>query len=115
MAEIIQCIVAYPSRTQAGSPAKFDMDYYLKTHMAMIDQYWGPHGMKRWRISEFAAKNPLTGSEMPYIVQTTIEWDSVDDLKRALSAPDADKTKEDIPKFTDVVPEIWVSKVAAAK
>lgn len=83
--------------------------------MVMIDELWGPHGMKSWRIAQFPAENPLTGAASPYVVQTTIEWDSVEDMKGALTAPDSQKTREDIPKFTDVVPEIWVSTVAASK
>lgn len=55
----IACVVAYPSKNKDGIATKFDMDYYLKTHMTMIDKYWGPHGMKSWDVKHFPTEKSL--------------------------------------------------------
>ena len=52
------------------------------------------------------------GSTPPYIVCTTIYWDSVDDIKKALAAPESKETGADLANFTDVHPAIWISDVA---
>ncbi len=96
------------------APTKFDMAYYFSTHMPMIDKYWGPYGMKSWSVAEFSPALSLDGSMPPYIVQTTVYWDSVEDLKKALGAPESEETGADIAKFSDVHPVIWVSEVQGA-
>jgi hypothetical protein len=55
----IACVVAYPSTTKEGGATKFDMDYYLATHMTMIDKYWAPHGMKSWDVKTFPKDKSL--------------------------------------------------------
>lgn len=125
----IACIVAYPSTNKEGGATKFDMDYYLATHMTMIDKYWGPHGMKSWDVKTFPKDKSLDvrvacflkkclvltrsqGSTPPYIVVTTIYWDSLDDVKNALGAPESKETGADVANFTDVYPVIWMADVA---
>jgi hypothetical protein len=27
------------------------MDYYLKTHMPLVQEKWGPSGLKSWKVS----------------------------------------------------------------
>jgi uncharacterized protein (TIGR02118 family) len=55
------------------------------------------------------------GSTPPYIVCTTIYWDSVDNLKAALGAPEAKETSADVARFTNVYPTIWISDVVGSK
>jgi len=109
MSKPFACVVAYPSTTSDGSKTTFDMSYYLATHMTMIDKYWGPHGMKSWSIAQFGPG--LDGAQPPYIVQTTIYWDSLDQLKSALEDPKSKETGEDVAKFSNVYPAIWLSNV----
>jgi hypothetical protein len=26
------------------------MDYYLSTHMPLVQEKWGPHGLKSWKV-----------------------------------------------------------------
>ena len=33
--------------------AKFDMDFYLNTHMKLVEKHWGPCGMKDWTVVQF--------------------------------------------------------------
>ena len=46
--------VSYPR--QEG--VTFDTDYYINTHMRLVQEHWGPHGMKSWSIVEFEEGDP---------------------------------------------------------
>lgn len=86
--------------------------------MGLIDQYWGAQGMKSWEIVEFPATDPLTGSATtaPYLVQTTLRFSSVDQIKTIFSRQDEMAiTRADIPKYTDVEPHVWVTQGVATK
>lgn len=41
--------VSYPR--QEG--VTFDEEYYVNTHMKLVEKHWGPHGMKSWTIVKF--------------------------------------------------------------
>lgn len=36
----------------------FDMDYYLNTHMQLVQQHWGPHGLQKWSVVKFEEGDP---------------------------------------------------------
>jgi uncharacterized protein (TIGR02118 family) len=107
--------VAYPSKDpKSGDAITFDMPYYLSKHMPLIDKVWGPHGMIRWNITEFPEKDPLNGEPLPYRVQTTVYWKSIDDFKAAMADPNSQVTGKDVQKFSNVWPVIWVGGVAGS-
>lgn len=29
---------------------QFNMDYYLKTHMPLVQEKWAEHGLKSWKV-----------------------------------------------------------------
>ncbi len=66
--------------------------------------------MKSWSVAIFKAEDSLDGNPPPYIVQATVLWDSVNDLKEAL-AKGSEESGKDVGNYTDSVPEIWISKV----
>ncbi|OAL03743.1 hypothetical protein IQ06DRAFT_291438 [Phaeosphaeriaceae sp. SRC1lsM3a] len=110
----IAAVVAYPSQhPESGAKLTFDMDYYLASHMPMIERAWGPYGLKSWSINTFADPSPLTGTTPPYLVQTTCYFDSVDNLKIALEKG-SEQTKPDVEKFSNVFPVIWVGEVGSS-
>ncbi len=55
--------VLYPKGT------KFNMDYYLSSHMPLVGNSFKSKGLKGWKVLDF-------GSEAEYCVQATLEWDS---------------------------------------
>lgn len=106
----IAAVVAYPSKhPETGDPLQFDMEYYLSTHMPMIERAWGPCGLKSWSINKFQDPCPATGQTPPYLVQTTCYFDSVGDFKAALENG-SKETKPDVEKFSNVFPVIWVGE-----
>ena len=78
--------------------------------MTLINKAWKPFGMKSWSVAVFKPEDSLDGNPPPYIVQATVLWDSVEDLKEAL-AKGSKETGVDVANYTDVYPEIWISKV----
>jgi hypothetical protein len=41
--------VAYP---RPSGEVKFDLKYYIETHMPLVDKTWGPKGLKSWTVTE---------------------------------------------------------------
>jgi uncharacterized protein (TIGR02118 family) len=76
----------------------------------IIARDWTPFGMRNWSVSALNAEDSLDGKAPPYMVTATIEWDSIDDFKAAL-AKGSEASGKDVPNYTDVYPEIWVSRV----
>lgn len=110
MSAKIASVVGYPSKhSETGEALVFDMDYYLSTHMPMIERLWGPYGLESWSINTFPATCPLTGNTPPYLVQTTCYFDTVENLKTAFEKG-ASESQPDVAKFSNVFPVIWIGE-----
>jgi len=108
----IVLIVAYPSTTPEGKTTEFNMDYYLNGHMVLINKLWTPHGMKSWTVTSYSSADSLDGSTPPYCAQATIYFDTMDQVKQALS--NSAETQADIKNYTNVAPVVWVSRLEKA-
>ncbi|KAJ4316993.1 hypothetical protein N0V84_007588 [Fusarium piperis] len=97
-----QVLVVYPS-----GPS-FDHDYYLKTHMPLVVESWGPLGLLSWEILNFPA-------DAPYQVQATLKWKSVADFEAAAASPAAEKVFGDIKNFTSAQPVLLKGDVVASQ
>lgn len=95
MAYFIAC---YP-RPKNGGEYKFDMDYYLKTHMRLQHEAHAPYGMRSYHVI-------LPGPETPYVVQTIEYWDNLENLNKAIELSINDgpmmHLTHDIAKYTDI-------------
>jgi uncharacterized protein (TIGR02118 family) len=107
-------VVSYPSKTESGEPLQFDMDYYFSGHMPLIEKAWAPFGMKSWHVNRVPDKDVL-GQSPPYGVITTIYFDTPEDFVKALTGPMANECSEDVKKFSNVMPSIWVGNVTGTK
>ncbi|KAJ5121488.1 uncharacterized protein N7515_009449 [Penicillium bovifimosum] len=81
---------------------EFNDDYYMKTHMPLVEKSWKSFGLISWRVNKFPAA--LDGSRSEYLIQATLEWESEDALKAALGSPASADVFGDIPNFTNVKP-----------
>lgn len=81
---------------------QFNEDYYLQTHMPLVDSVWGKHGLKSWKIIKYTIS--ADGSPSPYTISAKLEWESADSLKAAFQDPETPKVFADIPNFTNVKP-----------
>ncbi|OTA91925.1 hypothetical protein M434DRAFT_396868 [Hypoxylon sp. CO27-5] len=84
--------VCYP----AG--VKFDMDYYIKTHMPLVQKHWAKHGLKSWKVGHY------TNPEAPYAVQAWLEWEDLSQWGKATATPEAKEIFDDIANFSDKTP-----------
>jgi uncharacterized protein (TIGR02118 family) len=109
--DLVAAVVSYPSlHPDTKEPLKFDMTYYLSTHMPLIHKAWSPFGMKSWSINQFASPDAL-GQTPPYGVQTTIYWEKEQDFVDALNGPMREECSEDVKKFSNIYPSIWIGGI----
>lgn len=76
---------------------KFDMDYYMKTHMPLVQKSWSQYGLKSWKVINF-------GEEAEYKVQATLEFGSMDEFQKAGAGSEAPEVMGDIKNFCDGQP-----------
>jgi len=76
----------------------FNMDYYLKNHMPLVQKTWRAHGLKGWKVIQL---DPSSG----YQAQAILEWESVELMQKALANPDLTTgVMGDIVNYTNVQP-----------
>jgi uncharacterized protein (TIGR02118 family) len=82
----------------------FTQDYYLKTHMPLVESKWKQYGLKSWKVLQFP-------SDAPYSVQATLEWDSKEDFEKALGSEETKEVLGDVPNFSDKNPVLMPGDV----
>jgi uncharacterized protein (TIGR02118 family) len=87
---------------------KFDMDYYLKRHMPMVQQKLGP-ACKRMAVDEGMAGG-APGAPATYVAMGHLYFDTADAFQSAF-APHAAAIMADIPNYTNIQPVIQISAV----
>ena len=90
--------VLYPN----DDDTTFDMSYYLKKHMPLVMEKFGPHGLKRWEVLEY--KPDGAGAKPAFCVGATLIFDSPDQMAAATSSEDAKPVFGDIPNFCNKQP-----------
>ena len=90
--------------------AKFDTDYYLKTHMPLVKDRWGPHGLKSAQVLRGAAKPD--GSAPDYQMIALLTFGSLDDFKAAGKAHGRE-VFADIANFTDAQAVVQINDILA--
>jgi uncharacterized protein (TIGR02118 family) len=101
---MIKVSVLYP----AGESTKFDMDYYCKSHMPMVQQKLGA-ACKNTAV-ELGLGGGAPGAPPTYAAMGHLYFDSVADFQAAF-APHAAAIMADIPNYTNVQPVIQISEV----
>jgi uncharacterized protein (TIGR02118 family) len=88
---------------QIGPSQKFDLDYYIKTHMPLVGSLWGPAGLKEAQV--LRGIGSPSGDPAGYHIIALLNFESVDAFKAAAAAH-GKEVLGDIPNFTDVQPAI---------
>jgi uncharacterized protein (TIGR02118 family) len=101
---MIKVSVLYPN----NEGSKFDMDYYCKKHIPMVQQKLGT-ACKRVEIDE-GVGGPTPGSRPTYAAMGHLYFDSVPAFQTAF-APHTNEIMGDIPNYTNVQPIIQVSEL----
>lgn len=101
---MILVTVMYP----AGAQTRFDIDYYLKTHMPLVRERWTPYGLKSTQVVRGAAKPDGTAPD--YQMMAFLTFGSLDDFKAAGKAHGRE-VFADIANFTDVQAQVQINEI----
>ena len=101
---MIKVSVLYPS----GDGKTFDIDYYCRSHMPMVQQKLGA-ACKRIAVEQ-GLSGGQAGSKPAYLAMGHLYFDSLDAFQTAF-APHAKAIMADIPNYTNIEPVIQISDV----
>ncbi len=99
---MIRVNVMYPKQENGN----FDYDYYLSTHMPLVEKRWGNvvRGMEVYKGLGGAG-----GAPEPYVTVASLKFDSVQAFEQALDAH-APEIMGDIPNFTNINPVVQIEE-----
>ena len=102
--------ILYPN----SKGSRFDIPYYLETHMPMAIRLLGAHPGYRGVSVERGIGGAVPGSEANYAVICRFLFNSLEDFMAAFG-PNAETLQGDIPNYTDVEPVIQFNEVLLAE
>jgi uncharacterized protein (TIGR02118 family) len=102
---MIRVTVSYPN----APGARFDFDYYVKHHMALVQEKLGPLGLKRGSAWKAIGGMP-PGSTPELLVQASLDFETVEQMQAAMLAESA-TLLADLKNFTDIRPVIQINEV----
>ena len=102
---MIRVSVMYPS----GDGKKFDYDYYVNKHMALVKNRIGAAGLRRLEVDKGLAGG-MPGAPAPYAAVGHLYFDSVADFQTAMK-PHGKEFFADVPNFTDITPQMQISEI----
>ncbi len=97
---MIRASVLYPN--EPGK--KFDFDYYIKKHMAMVSKKSKLYGFIRYEVDKAA------DSSSPFIAVGHLYFKSLEGFHTAFTK-NAEEFMADTPNYTDVTPQVQVSEI----
>lgn len=101
---MIKVSVLYPN--EEGK--KFDMDYYLKSHIPMVQEKLGA-ALKGGAVEQ-GLSGAEPGSPATYVAMGHLLFDSVEAFQSAFG-PHAEAIMADVPNYTDIQPTLQISEV----
>ena len=107
MPQLFECINRHLELVENTADATFNLDYYLKKHMPLVREKFGPHGLKSWRVLK------ATGDKPPYSIIATLEFDTVDQFKAAVAA-EGKPVFGDVPNFSNKSPVVVIGDVVGS-
>jgi uncharacterized protein (TIGR02118 family) len=96
----INVLVIYP-RAEGST---FDKEYYLSTHMPLVEKHWKQHGLKSFAVSEL-------NDDSPYTYMVVMEFDSSEGWGKATQDPSIKEIMDDVKNFSNQKPVISYGKV----
>lgn len=105
---MIRVTVAYPN----SPDTKFDYDYYISTHMPLVNRLLSGAGLIRTEIDRaLAGGDPK--APPPFHCIGYLYFNSVEDLQKGLAAHGG-PIMGDIPNYTNVQPAIQISEIVGS-
>jgi len=107
---MIKISILYPNNP--GS--RFDLRYYIETHMPMSIELLGTHPGFRGVSVEHGLGGGAPGTEAAYVALCHFSFDSVESFVAAFT-PHAAALQGDMPNYTDIEPVIQFSEVLISR
>ena len=107
---MVKISILYPQSPEA----RFDMDYYLGTHMPMSIGKLSAHPGYRGVSVERGVAAPQSGLPPAYVAVCSYLFNSADDFVAAF-IPHADVLQADIARYTTIAPVVQFSTVEIAE
>lgn len=101
---MVKVSVLYPN----GEGKKFDMNYYLATHIPMVRKLLGAACTNATVDQGLGGEAP--GSPPPYLAIGHLYFNTVEDFVSSFS-PNANQIVSDVPNYTDIAPTIQISEI----
>jgi uncharacterized protein (TIGR02118 family) len=102
---MIRIVISYPA--QPGS--RFDVDYYLNTHIPMVLEKLGGHGLTGASVDQ-GVGGGAPGSPAKYQIQCQLMFPTTEQMQAGMAAEGA-ALMADLKNFTDVRPEMQINRV----
>ena len=88
--------------------ARFDFDYYVKTHVQLGRERLRDFGIGRIEVER--GVESLDGQRTGYVCIAHVEFPSVEDFKRGMERH-GEELFADLPNYTNIEPEIQISEL----
>lgn len=107
---MIKISILYPN----NKDSRFDMHYYVETHMPMSIELLSAHPGFKGVSVEHGIGGTTPGSKPTYIAMCHFLFDSVEDFLAAFM-PNAAVLQGDMPNYTDIEPVIQFNEVLISR
>ncbi|KAJ5893456.1 Dimeric alpha-beta barrel [Penicillium taxi] len=94
---VFHAVVTYPN----DEDIKFDEEYYLKTHMPLVESIWAPQ-LLSWSVIKYT--NDMSGNRSQYLIAARLVFESQESMQTALKSPKSAEVFADISNFTNKTP-----------
>jgi uncharacterized protein (TIGR02118 family) len=92
---------------QGSSESKFDMDYYLNSHIPLCQKLLSPYGLTRVEVDKGIDSPEGSAS---YAVIAHLVFDSAEQMQKGMQAHDPELAA-DVKNYTDIQPIFQISEV----
>lgn len=107
---MIKISILYPN----NKGSRFDLSYYIKTHMPMSIDLLSPYSGFRGVSVEHGLGGGVPGTEAAYVAMCHFLFDSVENFMAAFT-PHAAILQGDMPNYTNIEPIIQVNEVLISR
>ncbi|KAM3538655.1 hypothetical protein ARSEF1564_008441 [Beauveria bassiana] len=90
--------VVFPNEPEAT----YDIEYYTKHHMPLVQSLWGKYGVQSWSATKFL--DGPDGSKPLYAFGSIVTWDAYDSIKNAFAGPEVGEVMGDVANFSNKSP-----------
>ena len=90
---------------------RFDLDYYVNSHMPMVNRLLGPMGLQGDSVDK-GVSAPDPKQPAPFVVVGHLLFNSVDEVHQAFITHGSE-IMSDLKNYTDITPQIQISEVVS--